>query len=434
MTVESTVGAPPAHGQEAWDAWPDLAPGEAAARFDAARRRGEPAWPWPEMERAAWRGSLRVLERAASALLAGTRRVVLPVPAGGRDGVLALSLAAYTSGLGPWLGAQLEGGSLHADGDVARCLAVHLDHSRRRWVRLDAALNEVLAALSGTCSPVVLKGAHTARRYFAEPALRPMSDLDVYVGMAAVSAAESALAAAGFAEHRGRRRRSPHRSEWRAPGAPLELRSLLYCHAEDPFDIDLHGSADIDFFGVARVPFDAVFPHHAEPAPWSRDAGVPRQPLLAAHLAVHASHGLHGLTLIRLLELVLVLRADMRGPGDWNDLRDVLRMLEAERFAWPALALAERLAPGTVDADTLRACAAAAPPRLRRFVDGIEPHEAQRLHGLALGERFIWCNGAGEHVRRAVHMALPGGTRARLASIYATRAWRLVRGRVSLRA
>jgi hypothetical protein len=58
--------------------------------------------------------------------------------------------------------------------------------------------------------------------------------------------------------------------------------------------------------------------------------------------------------------------------------------------AFPALHLAERLAPGTVDPRVLEQVAAAAPPRLRRIVHASTPASAQRLHPYPRGERYVW--------------------------------------------
>ena len=349
-----------------------------------------------------------------------------------------MCLAAYTSGLGPWLGRRVEDEALDADAAAARQLELHLAHSRRRWSRMDAALAETARVLVREgISVTVFKGAHTAHTLLAEPALRPMADLDVLVPRARMGDAERALAAAGYEENPDSRLRRPRRSEWRPPGAPKQLQSLMLAHQDDPYGIDLHGTLDIDFFGVRTVAFGSPSGAATEHADWS-DAKVLvlKQPLLAAQHAVHASHGLHGLTLIRLVELTLLLRRDMRSAGDWSALHELLRALGAERFAWPALALAEKLAPGTVDARLLSRCAAAAPPKLRGVVDALSPAAAQRIDTHALEERFMWAAGPVEHLRRMGDMLAPGsagGSMRRLRDVYADRVHQILRRRISWR-
>src|SRR5690606_25676834 len=151
------------------------------------------------------------------------------------------------------------------------------------------------AGIPGT----VLKSAHTARAYFPEPATRPAADLDLAVPAGEFVAAERALLHAGYTLQK--RQPYPRQSTWIPPGAPTRLRSLALVHAEDPYTLDLHASLDRDFFGIRTVRFG---PLDAGTRPWPEMHPAARaltQPLLLAYLAVHASQGLHNLTLLRLV-------------------------------------------------------------------------------------------------------------------------------------
>jgi hypothetical protein len=217
---------------------------------------------------------------------------------------------------------------------------------------------------------------------------------------------------------------------------PSVPRSLTLVHTDDRFSIDLHGSLDIDFFGVYTVPFDRVAGRMRTPAPAWPQAYVLAQPLLAAHHAVHASHGMHGLTLIRLVELSLMLRRDMRARDDWQQLGALLHELRAERFALLAFALVDTLAPGTVDPHFLEQLYSASPARLRHAASTLQPVDAQRLEGLSLSERFLWASGVREHARRLAVMIWPtgaGGPVSRLLRIYRDRIYRIARRQVSWR-
>jgi hypothetical protein len=235
---------------------------------------------------------------------------------------------------------------------------------------------------------------------------------------------------------RGGRLHQPRKSEWRPAYGSVQPRSLMMVHAEDGHAIDLHASLDIDFFGVRTVRLGQPSGEQLEQPAWlPSHATVLRAPLLHALHALHASQGLHGLTLIRLVELTLLLRTDGASYGA-EELGELLLEHEAQRFAFPALSLTEQLAPGSVDRGLLRACAADAPPRLRRIVSSVRPDTAQRLDGLALEERFMWGRDAGEHVRRIRHMLMPlgrSGSVSRLVRIYFERAFRLLRLRVRWR-
>ena len=411
----------------------ELSPEDVAARFAHARARGQPHWLWPDCAPADWRLAMRELQRITALLLRNDQprpTLTADIPFDG------LTVAAFTSGLGPWLGWHVEQGALNAASDAAaELLALHLTQARSRYERMHASCEQVVALLHAAGAGVtVLKGMHTAQRYFAEPAVRVMADIDVLVDD--ITVAERALAEAGYIEDSARRHARPLRAEWRSPAMPTVPRSLTVVHADDSFAIDLHGSLDIDFFGVYTVPFARVAARLRGESPAWPVAYVLAQPLLAAHHAVHASHGMHGLTLIRLVELSLMLRRDMRSRDDWQQLGALLQELRAERFALLSFALVDTLLPGSVDPHFLEGLYAASPARLRNVASTLQPVDAQRLEGLSLSERFLWANGLREHARRMAFMLWPTGRRgpvSRTLRIYRDRFYRIVRGQIMWR-
>jgi hypothetical protein len=407
----------------------DLDPGEVRARFERARRDGRPAWLWPDVEPEAWRGALRAIESATRAVLSGATS---PVPL--RAARPALEVAAYTSGMGPLLGLWIEEGRLEADPATGALLRLHLHHNRRRMERLtrETALVAERLAEAGVV-PVVLKGMHTAHHHFPEPGARPLSDADLLVPAGGMETAERVLLEAGYRP--GAPQRRPYKRDWRPAGAASGPRSLSLTHADDPWSLDVHGSLARNFFGVAAVRLDAALPGSGT-GPWSVTpaARVLGQPLLALQLATHTSEGLHALSLVRLVELALVLRGDAAaGALRWEALLDAADATGALRFAFPALELCERLLPGTVPGPMLERFASAATPAMRRVVAGLTPATAQRLDRLSLEERMMWAGSARERVRRAAHALWPapaGRSLAELGRIYRRRAWGVLRGRV----
>ncbi|HET8655256.1 MAG TPA: nucleotidyltransferase family protein [Longimicrobiaceae bacterium] len=411
----------------------DLSADEVRARFQRARREGRPAWPWPEVEVGDWRAALRQIEGAARHLLAdapGPARIAAPDARAAR----ALGVAAYTSGMGALLGHWVETGALAADPAAERLLRLHLRHGRLRMERLAAELGRVCDALaSAGARAVVLKGMHTSREYFPEPATRPVSDVDLLVEPRALAAAEDALRGAGYRP--GRAIRRPYRRDWSPAGREAAgPRSLSLVHADDPWTLDVHVSLDRDFYGAATAHLDRLrsqWPARAvEGASWR----VLPPPLLLLLLAVHASEGLHDLMLVRLVELVRVTRRDTEaGALRWGEWVDAAEGAGVLRFAYPALALCEKLAPGSVPAPVRERLAAAAPEGLRRLVEAREPAASQRLDTLSIRERFVWAATPGERLRRAAHALWPapaGRSITRLGALYGERAWRLLRGGV----
>ena len=414
----------------------ELDPDAIAARFTWARHRGHPFWLWPDVEVADWQRALSSIEAVAAALLAGRTPPRLET----KDDAYrrAFEVAAHTSGTGPWLGWHIEHDLLDADPAIRALLLGHLAHSRARFAHLEAITCEVVGLLNERAeNVVVLKGMSTVLGVFSEPALRPMADIDILPYKCDITECERVLATHGYVPRAEAGHRRPYRSEWLPSRFNGPLRSLTVTHADDPVAVDLHGSLDIDFFGVRTVGFGEPAPEMLAAAPaYGEGARILRQPLLATQLAVHASHGLHSLTLIRLIELTMVLRHDMKSQDDWNGWFECVRHYRAERFAYPALTLVEKLAPETVPQSVLHKLTRAAPARLQRVVSQMRPAGAQRLDKLAIDERFMWAGTPFEHIRRFGNMLLPTGATGslrRLARIYVERAFRLVRLRVSLR-
>lgn len=421
----------------AWDAL-DQRPEAIHWRFRWARENGHPAYVWPDVRVASWRACVRAIELATAGVLAQRvdpayrkrpRPVRLPVPAGSDPH--AMGVAAFSSGMGPLLGAWIERGELRTERRVAAVLALHLVHGRVRYERMMRALDGALNVLEQAGVEVtLLKGAHTAAAYFPEPGVRPIADLDLVVPPSAREASERALRAAGYIELK--RQARPYKSDWLPPGVPRTLRSVELTHAENPFTVEMHDALERHFFGVRRIDLGPV-ETAGVPRPGGR-ARVLEQPVLLAYLCLHAAEDLHQLQLLRLVEIVRVVRQDSAaGALDWRSLHHLLESVGALRFAYPALELAERLAPGTIDPRLRAEARAAASARMRRIVADVTPGTAQRFEALSLEERFVWAAGPVETARRAASLLWPARDAGSLRRIYADRWFRLLRGRVSVR-
>jgi hypothetical protein len=408
------------------DADPEILAEEVRRRFAWARRQGRPAWLWPEVSIEAWRAALGGIEAAVAALLAGAACAALDGDAG------AIGLAGYTCGMGPLLGLWVEQGRLRVDAPVAVVLARHLAHNRLRAARMEAAATAIVGRLADSgIKTVILKGGYTGPAYFPEPGARPASDIDILVTAGDASAAETVMQACGLAPG-GRNR---WESNWMEPSARREPRSLTYVHADDFWSVDLHNALKISVGrGAPLADFDAARPL----ASWGRWPVDPRasvldQPLLLLHLAAHAGAGWQSLTLLRQVELVLVIRQDLAaGRLDWDAFRAVGARCGALGYAYPALRLADQLAPGLVPAEVLSDCAAHTPGAVRRALERLTPANAQRIERNSVGEHFMWAQGwAGGLSQVASDILLLGRPWPEFRRVYEERAWRLIRGRVS---
>jgi len=418
----------------------DMPRDESEAEIEAVNQRlrswqhsGDPRFLWPGVDESARIAALNEIERAASAVLCGDPNPVRLGAPDGRDAE-AIGIAAFSSSTGPMLSLWVDSGRIGAAPSVAAVLARHLAHGRARAARLERGLESVvdlLAARGIGCT--ILKGFYTARRYYPEAGARPMSDIDVWLDPTTIPEAERVLREAGWVG--GAKLRRPYKRDWHPPDSDQRVRALTYAHAWDPWRLELHGSLD-RVFAPGRL---ARFPRYAgDDEPWAvagRPVRVLGQPLLLAHLAAHASEEGHVARLLRLIEIVLVSRQDLAaGRLAWADFLSLIRATGTAGFAYPALALAERLAPQSVSLDVLDECASAAGPRVRAFVAHGTPSARTRLEGVSLSEKFLWTSGPVGVMRRVAAMLWPKAS-ASLTDVmrtYARRAYRLRRGRVAI--
>ncbi|HEX6631490.1 MAG TPA: nucleotidyltransferase family protein, partial [Gemmatimonadaceae bacterium] len=403
---------------------------DVAARGRAWLATGDPGALWPELAPGTLQPAADAVGAAVAAILRGQRATL-----GADDGrdAYAIGIAGLITGTGPLLGHWVERGALDASAPVAAVLARHLEQGRRRMERIAAGVAPALAALhDGGLAPAVIKGFHTAHAYFPEPAARPIGDVDVVVAPRDVAAAEALLRDAGFAPSDVIE--APYKRDWYPPDDDGRTRSYELWHARDRWKLELHDG--LNFGQLARygvrlgdaAPFDGAW----------RVGGVPvrvaTQPLLVCLLAAHLGTEPYASRLLRLVELTLVIRRDTECGGlDWAAVRELLERSGALRFTYPALALAQRLAPGTVD-DALLARARAVSTHLtRRVVDRLTPTAPVVQDGVSLAERLMWARGPVDIARRVALMAMPvpGQTWRHSLLAYHGRVRRLLAGRVS---
>lgn len=389
---------------------------EVDRRLAQAHARGTPRWFWPELPVTRWAAGRREVVRAAGQVLAG-RRTALD----GEVGADALGVAAFTLGMGPLLGYWSEAGMLDAEPRTAAVLALHLAHGRARADRLAGVLDAGLEALaSAGVAATVVKGAHTARALFPDPGTRPMSDVDLVVAPDQVPAAEGALAGAGFTRQRADYQRRPYHADWRPPGEDGRLRSLLLAHRDNPLALNLHDGFD-RFAARGRVSLGVPGAGETGEMPGVRTpARVLAGPFLVAYLAAHASEQRENLLLVRLVELVLALRRT-----DPAALRPFLHARRMAHHVYPALALAERLVPGTLDAELARWLRAESGAGVCRAVAALDLAMLQRMDQPVAGGRSLGARGAMDRLRAALHWLVPYPSLARVAAVYRTRWVRL---------
>jgi hypothetical protein len=276
---------------------------------------------------------------------------------------------------------------------------------------------------------------HTAYTYFPEPGTRPLSDIDILIDGRDKERAGPALRKCGL--EAGLARAWPAEQCWRPADSAIEPRSLCFVHADDPWAIDLHTSLNRRHAAgspVFRLD-DVMASVSLEQSALSPGAHTLPQPLLLLHLAVHASCGLESLSLLRLVELVLVLRKDLKaGSFSWEVFLDMAEQSGALGCVFPALKLSESLAPGTVPADVLSRSRSDVPAGVLRVIDPLTPADAHRVVRCSLRERFMWAPSRGAIARQVIDEIFPPGTGSlkTLIAVYRTRIWRVARRTLTL--
>lgn len=128
----------------------ELSADEVRQRLRWARRRGNPAWLWPDIAIDEWRRALHAIERVTRAVLADESPVSLAGDAA------AIGLAGYTSGTGPLLGWWQRRGLIRAGEEIAATLDLHFRHNSVRAARMGAATRTILSMFEGRGVPVAI--------------------------------------------------------------------------------------------------------------------------------------------------------------------------------------------------------------------------------------------------------------------------------------
>jgi hypothetical protein len=395
----------------------DLSPLEEPpdAPVDELRRRAR-AWSatrrasdlWPGLDAAVLQSAADVIGASVAGVLRGERASldVSPLDGDAERRARALGVAGLLTGVGPLLGVWAERGLVGADEPVARILARHLAHGRARITRMRGGVMPLLARLEHEgLAPGVIKGFHTAHVYFPEPGARPMTDVDVVIAPGNLPRAESILRELGFTP--GERVLRGHAHEWMPPLTESAVWSHELWHARSKWHVEPHDG--LNFAGVianSDVPqparlsdtlaIDGTMLRVADPAE------------LVALLSTHGSTELYSSRLLRLVELVLVIRrARTLGTLDWNGVEEHLARRGTLRFAYPSLTLVERLVPGTVDEHLLARVRGATTQRIRALTARFTPTAPILDQPFSLAERLVWSSGVRGTLRRLWHMVAP---------------------------
>lgn len=379
----------------------------AADRVRARDKSGDLDDLWPDFPAEERRAAWKQIRTVVTAVLAGSDRRPVIVAREAKE-ARAVGMAAFAAGVGPLLGHWIERGVVDASEPVRSLLLEHRAQGARRIAMLRGQVITLVRSLREEgVDPILLKGMHTGAEYFPDPATRTASDIDFLVRPNDAAKVASVLSRLGFAETL--RSSFARRSTWMHASAPRVPHSIEVDGVDNPWTVDILVGLERWYFRRTRRDLgDAVFRTTSTVRIEGESIRVLEQPFLTAFLALHASWHLRHMQLIRLIELILVLRKD-RGSSrlSFDELEALLARTDTGRFAYPALALADELAPGTVDARILGRLAKRSSARMRRVLDRIRREELGPLNERSPDLLLAWAVGAEELAWNALEIIAP---------------------------
>jgi hypothetical protein len=315
--------------------------------------------------------------------------------------------AIQVHGIGPLLHHTLAGrpGAEALHPRLRGYLAEQYRLSGERVALLLGELAELLRACRASGIDVLpLKGALLAARYYAEPGLRPMNDLDLLARPQDESRLVGLLEQLGYQPiARSWKHLALARPEGRGPIVSWEGE-----HPANPRSLDLHIRLEEQFWGLRYDLTASAWADAEAGALLGVETLLMRPVALLHHLAVHASSDTiaRRVRLLHLHDIALVAReVDDQG---WQQILAWAGEQRDQRLIYPALAFTSRyysVVPGVV----LRELRAGLPPALLRHLDesALDRFSFCNTAPTALGERLLWFRPGRERFSALRHMLLP---------------------------
>jgi len=277
--------------------------------------------------------------------------------------------------------------------------------SAARVARLLGELAELLAALDAADVAVMpLKGSLLATRYYSEPGLRPMNDLDLLVRPEDEPRAIRALVELGY---RSLARSWKHLTLARPDGCGPTV-ALDGEHPDNPRSLDLHTRLYEQFWSIHYDLNDRAWSDSSPGALLGQPARLMRPALLLHHLAIHTSCDMiaRRVRLLHLHDIALVV-AEV-DPDGWEAIVTHARSRREERFVYPALAMTSRYYPA-VPEPVLDALRPGVPRALLQHLDSTSLDQLSFCNAAPTTprEKLRWFHPGYEQARALRHMLLP---------------------------
>lgn len=282
-----------------------------------------------------------------------------------------LAVRAIVLGLGPQLHHRLQSWQLSLPAPATAKLAVtHRAHAQRNGA-IFAQLDEILAACAvEDVHPIALKGVHLAASDYAEPALRPMNDIDLLFEESEMARVDAIFHQLGYEQHH----KSPqlgagvtkHASTYRRPGQDGATPNP-YLSAAGDRTVEPHVSLQESWYSLQVDVTPGMRQRTETLTLYRKPARVLVGEDLLLHLSVHFTfHLIMGApALVQLCDLLVVSR---RADLDWDALVHRARDCGAAPYVLAALFLAQRLLHAPAPIEVLAELGRDTPDDLRSYI------------------------------------------------------------------
>jgi hypothetical protein len=286
-----------------------------------------------------------------------------------------LAVRAIVFGLAPQVYIRLQAWDVNIPPRTLAKLAATYEAQKKRNQAIYAQLAPLLQACQARqLRPIALKGIHLAATCYAEPALRPMNDIDLLFTAAELPAVKAMLVELGY---HGR-----HKSADLGPGVTKHTSTFRrqpdqaptanpYLSPATDRTIEPHTSLEESWFGL-KVDITPGMRERAVTA----QLGAQRCHVLAnedmlLHLCVHfCFHLIMGApAMVQLTDLLVVTQSCRL---DWQTVTQRGINYQAASYVYAALSLAHKLLGAPVPDDARHELAQATPRSLRRRIEQLD--------------------------------------------------------------
>ena len=306
-------------------------------------------------------------------------------------------MRAIAFGLAPQVYVQLQAWGAKIPAKAMAKLAITHKAQAMRSEAIYEQLGQVLTACAQVnLRPVALKGVHLAACYYAEPALRPMNDIDLLFTPDKLPQAENVLLEMGYGgKHKSAEtgaRVTKHTSTFRREDAKESSATPNpYLSASLDRTVEPHSSLEESWFGLKADITPGIQERVVTAVLANHTCHVLNPTDLLHHICLHfCFHLIQGAPAFVQLTDILVITGSNK--VDWAAFLQRVEEANTVSYVLAALTLAQKLVSAPVPAEVLPRLAEKTPSNLRRRIEQLDLayvlRRTQQKPLMTLGDRL----------------------------------------------